>query len=212
MSQFPASPVRGSRFERSGRWSDSADRSVSAAPRRRRFSPLQKIVGASLLALGLTVLARRNRPAAPSAPAATLDELLHFVNDRTAGYERAVAESQDPELRGYYKQLVSQSQQFATILNTYLTREGGQRETRTTLKGKAFRKFMEAQAALTGHSETSLLAFNVHGEQWALAAYKEALADKTLTGEIRQAVERQHAASQKTLDRLKQLTEQQAKT
>jgi uncharacterized protein (TIGR02284 family) len=171
-------------------------------------STTQKVVGGALLAAGITLLVR-NKKAAPSDQAATLDELLYFVNDRIEGYERAVRESEDPQLRGYYKQLVSQSQQFATDLNTYLTREGGERETRTTLKGKIYRAFMEAQAAVTGHSEKSLLAFNLHGETWALKAYKEALADHTLTGALRQAVERQNTLSQQTLERLKKLEEKQ---
>jgi uncharacterized protein (TIGR02284 family) len=171
-------------------------------------STAQKIVGGTLLAAGIALLARQKKTA-PSGPAATLDELLYFVNDRIEGYERAVSTSEDPQLRGYYKQLVSQSQQFATDLNTYLTREGGPRETRTTLKGKLYRTFMEAQAAVTGHSEKSLLAFNIHGETWALKAYEEALADQTLTGPVRQAVERQQTLSQQTLERLEKLVEKQ---
>lgn len=172
-------------------------------------STTQKIVGGALLAAGITLLARKKKTA-PGDQAATLDELLLFVNDRIEGYERAVAESQEADLRGYYKQLVSQSQQFATDLNTYLTREGGERETGTTLKGKLYRAFMEAQAAVTGHSEKSLLAFNIHGETWALKAYEEALADHTLSGPLRQAIERQQRLSKQTYDRLKKLEDKQA--
>jgi len=173
-------------------------------------STVQKIVGGTLLALGAAYLARGKKAGTPSPEAATLDELLYFVNDRIEGYERAVAESEDPQLRGYYKQLVSQSQQFATDLNTYLTREGGARETSTTLKGKLYRAFMAAQAAVTGHSEKSLLAFNIHGETWALKAYEAALADQTLTGPMRQAVERQQHLAQQTYERLQKLAEKQA--
>jgi uncharacterized protein (TIGR02284 family) len=172
-------------------------------------STTQKIIGGALLAAGITLLARNQKKAGTSDQAATLDELLYFVNDRIEGYKRAAEESEDPQMRGYYKQLVSQSQQFATDLNTYLTREGGERETSTTLKGKLYRAFMEAQAAVTGHSEKSLLAFNIHGETWALKAYKEALADQTLTGPMRQAVDRQYHLSQQTYERLKKLEEKQ---
>lgn len=176
----------------------------------KKASTGQKLVGGALLALGVAYVARGKKNTSASAPAATLDELLHFVNDRIAGYQRAVEESEDVQLRGYYKQLVSQSQQFATDLNTYLTREGGEREESTTLKGKLYRAFMEAQAAVTGHSEKSLLAFNLHGETWALKAYKEALADQTLTGAMRQAVERQYHLSQQTFERLEKLEEKEA--
>jgi uncharacterized protein (TIGR02284 family) len=167
----------------------------------------RKLVGGALLALGIAYLATRAKKAKPSPEAATLDELLYFVNDRIAGYERAVAESHDAELRGYYKQLVSQSQQFSTDLNTYLTQEGGERETSTTLKGKLYRAWMDAQAAVTGRSEKTILGANIFGEEWALKAYAETLADQTLTGAVRKAVERQFALSQKTYERLKKLAE-----
>lgn len=173
-------------------------------------STTQKLVGGALLALGVTLLARRQKKAGASAQAATLDELLYFVNDRIEGYQRAVDESEDAQLRGYYKQLVSQSQQFATDLNTYLTREGGEREDATTLKGKLYRAWMDAKAAVTGRDEKTILGSNIYGEEWAIKAYKEALADQTLTGSLRQAVARQYALSQKTYAQLKRLAEKQA--
>jgi len=173
-------------------------------------STVQKVVGGTLLALGVAYLARGKKAGAASAQAATLDELLYFVNDRIEGYQRAVAESEDAQLRGYYKQLVSQSQQFATDLNTYLTQEGGEREESTTLKGKAYRAFMDAKAALTGRDEKTILGSNLYGEEWALKAYEEALTDQTLAGPVRKAVERQYALSQQTYARLQKLAEKQA--
>jgi uncharacterized protein (TIGR02284 family) len=187
----------------------SAATTKGAPGKAKKSATTRALVGGALLALGVAYLATRQKRQ-PSPEAATLDELLYFVNDRIAGYERAVAESHDAELRGYYKQLVSQSQQFSTDLNTYLTQEGGERETSTTLKGKLYRAWMAAQAAVTGRSEKTILGANIFGEEWALKAYQEALADQTLTGAVRQAVERQYALSRKTYDRLKKLAENEA--
>lgn len=179
----------------------------------KRLSTTEKAVGGALLAAGAAYLFSRSksRPAAGSGNAAraaaadTLNELLYFVNDRIAGYERATAESQDPELRGYYKQLVSQSQQFATVLNAALTRQGGERQTSTTVKGKLYRGLMSALATVTGHDEQALLAANIHGEEWAIKAYEAALDDHTLSGDVYQAVQRQYAASQQTQRKLEAL-------
>ncbi|MET4105443.1 PA2169 family four-helix-bundle protein [Hymenobacter sp. UYP22] len=170
-----------------------------------KLSTTQKVVGGALLALGVGYLVRSKGGSKTSSTADTLNELLYFVNDRIAGYERAVAESQNPELRGYYKQLVSQSQQFSTDLNTYLSREGKGRQTSTTLKGKLYRRWMDTQAALTGSDEKAILGANIYGEEWALKAYQEALADPQLTGVIRRTVERQYELSQNTYRRLKNL-------
>ena len=64
---------------------------------------------------------------------------------------------------------------------------------------------MDAKAAVTGHDEKSILDSNIYGEEWAIKAYVEALADARLTGSARQAVERQHHASQQILLKLQQL-------
>jgi len=135
----------------------------------------------------------------------TLNELALFVNDRIAGYKTAAHETQDPQNRTYYQQLVQQSEQFAQALNGFARAAGGKAEGDTTLKGKFYRGFMDAKALVTGHDEKSILGSNIYGEEWALKAYNEALADARLTGPARQAVERQHQASQETLRKLQQL-------
>ena len=172
-----------------------------------------KIVGGALLALGVSYLVNRTqgkKGPAPDQETNTLHELLLFVNDRVEGYQRAVDESQDAELRGYYKQLVSQSQQFSNQLNQYLRQRGGGRETSTTLKGKLYRSWMDAKATLTGSDEKAILGSNVYGEEWALKAYKDALGSDALTGQLRQEVERQYEQSQQTYDKLKKLEEKQS--
>ncbi|MFD2785011.1 PA2169 family four-helix-bundle protein [Hymenobacter rubripertinctus] len=167
-----------------------------------------KLVGGALLALGVSFLVNKTqgkKTAVSDSETEALHELLLFVNDRVEGYQRAVDESQDTELRGYYKQLVSQSQQFSNSLNQHLRQLGGGRETSTTLKGKLYRRWMDAKALLTGTSEKAILGSNVYGEEWALKAYKEALDSQALTGQLRQEVERQYGKSQQTYDKLKNL-------
>lgn len=176
-----------------------------------KLSTTQKIVGGALILLGAVVLTTRGKKSASTEPddTATLRELLYFVNDRIEGYQRAVNESQDAQKRGYYKQLVSQSQRFANELNAYLRELGGGRETSTTLKGKLYRRWMDAKAAVTGSDEKAILGANIFGEEWALKAYEDALSSQSLTGELRQEVERQYAQSQKTYEELKQQQAQQ---
>jgi uncharacterized protein (TIGR02284 family) len=176
-----------------------------------KLSTTQKVVGGAALALGVGLLVRRSakRSAKSGNQATTIQELLHFVNDRIAGYERAVAESKDLELRTYYQQLVSQSQQFAANLNKQLQREGASPETGTTLKGKLYRAWMDTKAAVTGSDEKAILGANVYGEEWAIKAYQDALRDRSLSGTIRQAVQHQHDTAQRTYQRLKQLEARQ---
>ena len=169
-----------------------------------KLSSTQKIVGGALLVLGVGYLARGGKGHDRDEQADTLHELLLFVNDRIEGYKLATTESQDAQLRSYYQQLVSQSQQFAHELNDHLRQQNGGRETGTTFKGKLYRQWMDAKAALTGHDEQAILGSNVYGEEWAIKAFKDALAANTLTGSLRQVVERQYAQSRKTYQELKQ--------
>jgi uncharacterized protein (TIGR02284 family) len=174
-----------------------------------KLSTTQKVLGGTLLAAGLVWLIAPKKKGKAKRAVKALDQLLLFVNDRTEGYKRAVAETKDAELKSYYQHLVSQSKEFAGTLNGYLTRKGGARETGTTLKGKLYRKLMDAQAVVTTRDEKAILAANIYGEQWAIKAYKKTLRRKALKGDIRAAVEKQFAESQRTYNRLKQLAAQQ---
>jgi uncharacterized protein (TIGR02284 family) len=135
----------------------------------------------------------------------TLNELALFVNDRIEGYKTAAQETKDPQNEAYYQQLVQQSEQFVQEINGFAKAAGGTAEDSTTLKGKFYRGFMDAKAVVTGRNEKSILDSNIYGEEWAIKAYTEALADDNLTGPARQAVERQHQASQQTLRKLQQM-------
>ena len=128
-----------------------------------------------------------------------------FINDRIEGYKTAARETKDPQNLTYYQQLVQQSEQFVTNLSRFARAAGGTPEASTTLKGKFYRGFMDAKALVTGRNEAGILNSNIYGEEWALKANIEALASPELTGATRQAVERQHQASQQTLCKLQQL-------
>jgi uncharacterized protein (TIGR02284 family) len=185
---------------------EASDKAVGAF---KNLTTTQKVVGGALLAAGLVYLVAPKKKGKAKRKAAALDQLLLFVNDRIKGYKRAVEETKDGDLRTYYVQLVAQSQQFSEELNRYLTREGGERETGTTLKGKLYRKLMDAQAAITGRDEKAILAANIYGEQWAIKAYKKTLRRKALKGDEKQAVSNQLAQAKKTYKKLKELVAQQ---
>jgi uncharacterized protein (TIGR02284 family) len=134
-----------------------------------------------------------------------LNELALFINDRIEGYKTAARETKDAQNQVYYQQLVQQSEQFVQELNGFARSAGGSAESSSTLKGKFYRGFMDAKALVTNRNEASILDSNIYGEEWALKAYAEALASDELTGPARQAVERQHKASQQTYEQLKRL-------
>jgi uncharacterized protein (TIGR02284 family) len=186
---------------------EASDKTVDAY---KKLSTTQKVVGGALIVAGLALLIAPKKKGKAKRAAKALGQLVLFVNDRVEGYKRAVAESRNTQLKSYYQQLVGQSQQFASTLNNYLAQKGGHTEQGTTLKGKLYRKLMDAQATVTGHNEKAILAANIYGERWAIKAYKKALRRKALQGAIRSAIEKQLTQSKQTYKRLKELvTEQQ---
>jgi uncharacterized protein (TIGR02284 family) len=185
---------------------EASDKTVDAY---KKLSTTQKVVGGALIVAGLALLIAPKKKGKAKRAAKALDQLVLFVNDRIEGYKRAVAESRNPQLKSYYQQLVGQSQQFSSTLNSYLAQKGGHAEQGTTLKGKLYRKLMDAQAAVTGHNEKAILAANIYGERWAIKAYKKALRRKALKGAIREAIEKQLAQSKQTYKRLKELVAEQ---
>lgn len=135
----------------------------------------------------------------------TLQELTEFINDRREGYERALRESKNSEFQAYYRRLSSQSADFANELNSHIRSYGGDPERDTTIKGKFYRQWMDVKAAFTGSDEKAIIDSNIYGEEWALKAYDDALNSGTLPPEIRQAVDRQKAASLKAYNELKSM-------
>ncbi|SFQ31646.1 PA2169 family four-helix-bundle protein [Hymenobacter arizonensis] len=190
-----------------------------ASSRWRQMSTTQKVLSGAVLAAGGWYLLRGTGTGAAAKPtkrrrtakaqADALHELLLFVNDRVAGYQRAAAESKDAELQSYYKHLEQQSKDFSRKLNMYLGEQDGGSETSTTLKGKIYRAWMDSKAAITGFSETAILGSNVYGEEWALKAYEEALQNKSLNWALRSEIQRQYTQSQKTYERLQDLQRKQ---
>ncbi len=135
----------------------------------------------------------------------TLQELTEFVNDRREGYERAAKESKNPEFQAYYRQLSNQSANWSNELNAYIRSYGGSAETDTTIKGKFYRQWMDLKAAFTGNDEEAVLGNNIHGEEWAIKAYDDALDSGNLPPEVRQVVDMQRQKSIETYNRLKQM-------
>lgn len=186
---------------------DAGDKALDAF---NKLTTTQKVVGGALLAAGLSYLVAPKKKGKAKRKSAALDQLLLFVNDRVEGYKRAAAETKDGDLRSYYQDLVDQSQKFSSNLNSYLVKAGGKRETGTTLKGKLYRKLMDAQAVVTARDEKGILAANIYGEKWAIKAYKKALRRKALKGSAREAVKKQFATSKQTYKKLKGLVAKQA--
>ncbi len=134
-----------------------------------------------------------------------LQELTQFINDGHKGYEHAAKETTNAQLRQLYQTLVGQRAEFAQQLNEIIKNHGGTAETSTTTKGKIFRQWTDAKAALTNLDDNSILDSTLFGEEWAQKAYDNALQQPDLPQPIRQLVERQKQALEQTYQTLQKV-------
>ncbi|OKL41890.1 PA2169 family four-helix-bundle protein [Pontibacter flavimaris] len=135
-----------------------------------------------------------------------LQELNQFVNDRIEGYKHAAELTKDPAHQSYYKDLMNQSRQFSSEINSTISQMGGNTQNSTTAKGKLYRGWMDVKNTIAGNDEEEVIKSNITGEEWAQKAYNDALDHRAeLPQNVVQMVEKQKQASMATYERLRQM-------
>ncbi len=135
-----------------------------------------------------------------------LNDLIEINNDRIGGYEKAIKETDDPDLKALFIDMASRSHQFKNELSTELRRLGETPTEGTRNSGKIFRLWMDIKAALTGKDREAILGSCERGEDAALDAYDDGLnSDEALPSNIRQMIEQQKQRLLQDHNRIKAL-------
>jgi uncharacterized protein (TIGR02284 family) len=106
-----------------------------------------------------------------------LNNLIEINNDRIEGYETALSETNESDLRSLFNRYIANSRRFKTELVAEVTRMGGAPEEGTRASGKIYRAWMEVKAALTGKDRKTVLNSCEYGEDVAVDTYKDAMED-----------------------------------
>ncbi len=107
----------------------------------------------------------------------TMNDLVRVNNDRGAGYDTAVAQTEDPGLKHIFQSMSDQSREYAFELNRHIREVGGEEETDTSVAGDLYRTWMDMKADFTANSDDSVLASCEYGEDVTLKVYNMALAN-----------------------------------
>ncbi len=135
-----------------------------------------------------------------------VNDLIEINNDRIEGYEKAIKETDDPDLKALFIDMASRSHQFKNELAAELRRFGDTPTDGTRNSGKVFRLWMDIKSALTGKDREAILGSCERGEDAALDAYDEGLgSDTALPSDIRQLIERQKQQLLQDHNRIKAL-------
>jgi uncharacterized protein (TIGR02284 family) len=135
-----------------------------------------------------------------------LSDLIRINNDRIAGYERAIKETEnkDADLRTLFSGLAAESRKNITGLRRYITTNIADPGQETSLGGKIYRIWMDVKATFTGHDRNTILASCEFGEQSAQKAYESALEEKDLPPAIQQLIAEQLADLKTALESVRQ--------
>ena len=106
-----------------------------------------------------------------------LNSILEINNDRIEGYNTALKETEDTDLKAQFLEFIQTSNNCREELITEITRMGGTPIEGTKTTGKLFRLWMEFKATLTGNDRKAILNSCEFGEDAAVETYQTVLED-----------------------------------
>jgi uncharacterized protein (TIGR02284 family) len=117
-----------------------------------------------------------------------LNDLIRINNDRIAGYQKAVENTEETGLNLLFNEYIDQSKNNVSELREYIHVLGGDPADGTTLSGKFYHAWMDVKAAFINKDRHSILSDCERGEDIAKKAYRTALDDKELIWEDEKVV------------------------
>lgn len=135
----------------------------------------------------------------------SLNDLILINNDRIVGYENArdEVEGDDSDLKNLFSQMASESREYKDQLAAEVSKLGGEVADGTTNSGKIYRAWMGLKATFSGDDRQTALNNCEFGEDAAQKAYKLALEDDDVTGDVHNLISEQKVKLKTSHDKIK---------
>jgi uncharacterized protein (TIGR02284 family) len=134
-----------------------------------------------------------------------LNDLVVINNDRLEGYETAIKETDEADLKRLFTEMRSTSYECKQELLAAVSQLGGKPEEGTRPDGKLYRIWMDIKSALTNKDRKAILASCEFGEDFAVNTYEKALKNDDLTGSHQDMVRSQYLKIKADHDKVKHL-------
>jgi uncharacterized protein (TIGR02284 family) len=137
----------------------------------------------------------------------TLNDLIIINNDRYEGYQKAMEQTNDADLKSLFSTFSSQSKANNSALRSLVpsSEETPDRD-ETRLSGKFYRAWMDIKNALDAGDRKKILSSCEYGEDVAKKAYENALGDRNeISSDAALMIENQYAELRKAHDQVKAL-------
>jgi len=136
----------------------------------------------------------------------SLNNLIQINNDRIQGYLTASRETEEPDLKSLFSELMQTSQENRRELTEEVTKLGGTPIEGTTVSGKVYRAWMDVKSALTSKDRKAILNSCEFGEDVAVKTYETELEAESLNNSnLADKVRSQHAKIKAEHDKIKEL-------
>ena len=125
-----------------------------------------------------------------------LNDLIQINNDRIAGYEKAIDgldDEDNEDLKRLFRHLINNSLDYNETLERQIGLLDGEPAIGTSGAGKLYRAWMDFKALVTGGDRAAILESCITGEETAIRAYKEAIADEQLIPALQELLNQQLA-------------------
>jgi len=134
-----------------------------------------------------------------------LNSLIIINNDRVAGYETAIEETKDADLKTLFRQFIQTSQACKSELVAEVNKVGGKPDEGTRADGKIYRAWMDFKSMVTGKDRKAILSSCEKGEDVAVNTYEKALKDEHLPPSLTSLVTAQYNKIKKDHDTVRNL-------
>lgn len=133
-----------------------------------------------------------------------LNNLIETCKDGQEGFKTCAEDIKNPELKALFTKHAHECAEAAGELQAEVIALGGTPEDSTSLSGDLHRRWVDVKSIFTGKDEEAVLNEAERGEDVALAAYKDALA-QPLPAHVHSIIELQQQGVQRNHDEIKAL-------
>jgi uncharacterized protein (TIGR02284 family) len=135
----------------------------------------------------------------------TLNNLIETLKDGQEGFKQSAESVDDPQLKSVFDTLSLQRSKFAGELQGEVVKLGEpEPEDSSSVSGSMHRAWINIKSAVTSHDRHAILAEAERGEDSAVSAYQDAMAEE-LPAPIKEIVTRQSAEVKAAHDKIRNL-------
>lgn len=137
----------------------------------------------------------------------TLKDLILLNNDRYEGYQKAIEQTKDEDLKQLFSTLSEQSNRYSSELQSHFPdKEDMPKSDETKNTGKLYRVWMDIKNALSTNDRHSVLAACEYGEDVIKKGYEDALKNREdVDAQALSVIQRQYDSLLEAHNRVKAL-------